>query len=142
MNTIKKGLLISLSFAIFLCIIPVQAQKKSPVTDVETRLKLFDQHVSTSIGDIALDPTNSDVVYVAAFGHEWTKSKERGVYKTTDGGKAWEKILYINDLTGAVDLGKGRDKIPTVDFEYAPGGEGSSYAIDPTNPDIVYSAGF
>ncbi|MFQ6038532.1 MAG: hypothetical protein ACE5LV_07940, partial [Candidatus Aminicenantales bacterium] len=43
---------------------------------------------------------------------------------------------------GVVDLSQGRDKIPTVDFERAPGGEGSSHAIDPTNPNIVYSAGF
>jgi len=43
---------------------------------------------------------------------------------------------------GVVDLSGGRNRIPTVDFERAPGGEGSSHAIDPTNPNIVYSAGF
>jgi len=57
-----------------------------------------------TIARIIIDPTNSDVVYVAASGHEWTKNKERGVYKTTDGGKTWEKILYIDELTGAIDL--------------------------------------
>jgi hypothetical protein len=43
---------------------------------------------------------------------------------------------------GVVDLSKGRDKIPSVEFESTPGGEGSNHAIDPTNPNIVYSAGF
>ncbi|MDX2444710.1 MAG: hypothetical protein QNK30_13005 [Bacteroidales bacterium] len=57
-----------------------------------------------TIARIMIDPNNSQTVYVAASGHEWTKNKERGVYKTNDGGKSWEKILYIDDLTGAIDL--------------------------------------
>ncbi len=57
-----------------------------------------------TIARIIIDPNNSQTVYVAASGHEWTKNKERGVYKTNDGGKSWEKILYIDDLTGAIDL--------------------------------------
>ncbi len=57
-----------------------------------------------TISRIIVDPKNQDVIYVAASGHEWTKNKERGVYKTTDGGKIWNKILYIDDLTGANDL--------------------------------------
>ncbi|MCK7535264.1 MAG: hypothetical protein MZV63_31885 [Marinilabiliales bacterium] len=55
-------------------------------------------------------------LYVAAGGHEWTTNTERGVYKTTDGGTNWQKVLYINDMTGAYDL-----------------------AMDPSNPDILYA---
>ena len=57
-----------------------------------------------TIARIIVDPEKPDVVYVAASGHEWTKNKDRGVYKTVDGGATWEKILYIDDLTGAIDL--------------------------------------
>jgi photosystem II stability/assembly factor-like uncharacterized protein len=59
---------------------------------------------TNTIARIVVHPTNPDVVYVAAGGHEWTKSADRGVYKTTDGGKTWEKVLYVNDETGAYDL--------------------------------------
>jgi len=57
-----------------------------------------------AIHRIIIDPRNSNVVYVAALGNAWVKSKERGVYRTTDGGKSWEKILYKDDLTGCADL--------------------------------------
>jgi photosystem II stability/assembly factor-like uncharacterized protein len=57
-----------------------------------------------TIPRIVIHPDNPDIVYVAASGHEWTDNAERGVYKTTDGGKTWEKILYINERTGAIDL--------------------------------------
>ena len=57
-----------------------------------------------TIPRIVIHPTNPDVVYVAASGHEWTSNAERGVYKTADGGKTWEKILFVNDRTGAIDL--------------------------------------
>ncbi|MBA7556746.1 hypothetical protein ES705_49463 [subsurface metagenome] len=63
-------------------------------------------------------------------------------YDMSDPFYVYGSIQDHGSRRGVVDLGKGRDKIPTVDFEYAPGGEGSSHAIDPTNPDIVYSAGF
>ena len=46
------------------------------------------------IGDIAIHPTNPDLVYVAALGHVWGPNEERGVYRSKDGGKSWEKILY------------------------------------------------
>jgi photosystem II stability/assembly factor-like uncharacterized protein len=59
---------------------------------------------TNTISRIVVHPENPDVVYVAAGGHEWTKNADRGVYKTTDGGKTWAKILYINDETGAYDL--------------------------------------
>lgn len=57
-----------------------------------------------NINRLILDPYNSDVAYVAALGSAWGESEDRGVYKTTDGGKTWEKILYVNETTGASDL--------------------------------------
>jgi photosystem II stability/assembly factor-like uncharacterized protein len=59
---------------------------------------------TNTISRIVIHPTNPDVVYVAAGGHEWTKNAERGVYKTTDGGRTWAKVLFVNDETGAYDL--------------------------------------
>lgn len=79
------------------------------------------QHVGLAgthtIPRIVIHPTNPDIVYVAASGHEWTDNSERGVYKTTDGGASWEKILYINEKTGAIDL-----------------------VIDPSDPNTLYAA--
>lgn len=69
------------------------------------------------ISDIVIHPQNSDVVYVAALGHLWNANTERGLYKTSDGGKTWEKILYIDDNTGCSDI-----------------------AMDPRNPDVLYAA--
>ena len=71
---------------------------------------------SLTISRIIVHPQNSNVVWVAASGNEWTPNKERGVYKTTDGGKTWKNILYVNELTGANDL-----------------------VIHPVNPDILYA---
>ncbi|HEY0868483.1 MAG TPA: hypothetical protein VGE01_13950 [Fimbriimonas sp.] len=56
------------------------------------------------IAKIAIHPDNPDVAYVAALGNLWGASKERGVYKTTDGGKTWSQVLAVDDRTGAVDL--------------------------------------
>ena len=53
---------------------------------------------------VLIDPTNPDIVYVAAIGSPWGVHPERGVYKTINGGKSWKKILYVNDKTGAADL--------------------------------------
>jgi photosystem II stability/assembly factor-like uncharacterized protein len=53
---------------------------------------------------IALDPTDPDVAYVAALGTLWGPNTERGVFKTTDGGKTWNKILYVDENTGANDI--------------------------------------
>jgi photosystem II stability/assembly factor-like uncharacterized protein len=72
---------------------------------------------TNTISRILVHPKNSDVVYVAAGGNEWTNNEERGVYKTTDGGKSWEKILYVDDKTGAYDL-----------------------VMNPENPDVIYAA--
>ncbi|MGC9470016.1 MAG: WD40/YVTN/BNR-like repeat-containing protein [Bacteroidales bacterium] len=70
-----------------------------------------------TIARILVHPENSQVVYVAASGHEWTPNPERGIYKTTNGGETWEKILFVNDMTGAIDL-----------------------VMHPENPDILYAA--
>ncbi|MBD3414485.1 MAG: hypothetical protein GF421_08660 [Candidatus Aminicenantes bacterium] len=75
---------------------------------------LADTH---TIARIVIHPENPDVVYVAAPGHEWTDNKERGVYKTTDGGKTWEKVFFISEKIGAVDL-----------------------VIDPTDPETLYAS--
>ena len=56
------------------------------------------------IGKIQVHPTNPDVAYVAALGNLWAPSTDRGVFKTTDGGRTWEKVLYVDTLTGAVDV--------------------------------------
>ncbi len=57
-----------------------------------------------TIARIVVHPKSTGTVYVAASGHEWTPNPDRGVYKTTDGGKTWEKVLFVNDMTGAIDL--------------------------------------
>jgi len=69
------------------------------------------------IGEIIVHPTDSEVVFVAALGHLWDANEERGLYKTSDGGATWEKILYVDENTGCSDV-----------------------AIDPRDPDIVYAA--
>jgi photosystem II stability/assembly factor-like uncharacterized protein len=69
------------------------------------------------ISAIKIDPTNTNTVYVGAMGPLWSAGADRGVYKTTDGGKSWEKILYVDENTGCSDL-----------------------AIDPKNPNILYAA--
>jgi photosystem II stability/assembly factor-like uncharacterized protein len=56
------------------------------------------------ISRIVVDPTNPDVVFVGAVGHAWAPNAERGVYRTADGGKTWQKVLFVNDTTGVSDL--------------------------------------
>jgi photosystem II stability/assembly factor-like uncharacterized protein len=68
------------------------------------------------IAKIAIDPKNSNTIYVAAPGPLWGDSKHRGLYKSTDAGKTWEKILYVSEKAGCADV-----------------------ALDPSNPDIVYA---
>ena len=72
---------------------------------------------SERINWIELDPTNPDVAYVAALGTLWGPNTERGVYKTIDGGTTWDRILYVDETTGATDI-----------------------KMDPTNPDKLFAA--
>jgi photosystem II stability/assembly factor-like uncharacterized protein len=69
------------------------------------------------IGRLWIDPRNPDVVLVAALGHIFGPNPERGVFRTTDGGRSWQKVLFVNDDTGAVDL-----------------------AADPAAPDTVFAS--
>ncbi len=71
---------------------------------------------SERISKILIDPTDSDTVYVCATGHLWNSNQERGVFKTTDGGKNWEKVLYVDEDTGCGGL-----------------------AMDPQEPNILYA---
>ncbi len=79
------------------------------------------QHVGfrnvDAISKIRIHPTNPDIVYVAAFGKYSVPSTERGVFKSTDGGATWRRVLYRNDVTGAVTI-----------------------AIDRANPNVIYAA--
>ncbi|MBW2257701.1 MAG: hypothetical protein JRI25_24310, partial [Deltaproteobacteria bacterium] len=56
------------------------------------------------IGQVLIHPEDPDVVYVAAIGHLYSFNEERGLFKTVDGGESWERILYVNDRVGVVDL--------------------------------------
>lgn len=69
------------------------------------------------ISKIIIDHSNPQVIYVAAPGPLWSNSKHRGLYKSTNGGETWEKILYINDKTGCADL-----------------------LMDPKNPNILFAS--
>jgi photosystem II stability/assembly factor-like uncharacterized protein len=57
-----------------------------------------------SIGRVVVHPTNPDIVYVAAVGHLYGPNEERGVFKTTDGGQTWTKVLYVNQDVGAIEI--------------------------------------
>ena len=72
---------------------------------------------SRQIGRVRVHPKNPDLVYVAALGHIFGPNKERGVFRSRDGGKTWENVLFVDENTGAVDL-----------------------ALDPTNPRMLYAA--
>jgi photosystem II stability/assembly factor-like uncharacterized protein len=70
-----------------------------------------------NISRIRIHPTNADIVYVAAFGHHGAPNDERGVFRSSDGGKTWRRTLFRDSKTGAVDL-----------------------SIDPRNPNVIYAA--
>src|SRR5205814_80106 len=59
---------------------------------------------SFQIGKILIHPKNPDVVYVGALGRLYGPNEERGLFKTTDGGKTWQKSLYVDDKTGVIDI--------------------------------------
>jgi len=71
------------------------------------------------ISRVVIHPKNPDIVYVAALGKLWGPNKERGIFKTTDGGKTWEHILAINENTGCIDL-----------------------TMDPEDPELLYAAAY
>src|SRR5207245_231813 len=70
-----------------------------------------------NISKIRVHPTNPDIVYVAAFGHHAAPNPERGVFRSKDGGKTWDKVLFRDDKTGAIEL-----------------------VLDPSNPQVMYAA--
>lgn len=57
-----------------------------------------------TVSAIAIDPRDADVVYVASMGHAFVPDSQRGLFKTTDGGKTWKKVLFVNDATGVISL--------------------------------------
>ena len=85
-------------------------------TDAGKSWKRVGLENSEHIGKIVIDPRNSNVVYVASQGPLFSEGGDRGVYKTTDGGATWSRVLFINDDTGVSDL-----------------------AYDPKNPDIMFA---
>src|SRR5579875_109979 len=77
------------------------------------------QHIgledSRHIGAIWVDPKNADIVFVAALGHTYAPNPERGIFRTTDGGKSWQKVLYQDDVTGGIDVAFAPDN-PKIGF--------------------------
>jgi photosystem II stability/assembly factor-like uncharacterized protein len=73
-------------------------------TDGGASWKLMGLEDSERIARIAVDPKQSDTAYVCATGHLWDSNEQRGVFKTTDGGKTWKKVLYVNADTGCSDI--------------------------------------
>lgn len=72
---------------------------------------------SHHVGRIVMHPTDPNTVFVAAMGHLWGPNDERGLYRTTDGGNTWQRVLGVNEHTGVVDV-----------------------ALDPSNPRVMYAA--
>ena len=73
-------------------------------TDAGNTWQLMGFKDAGNISKVVVDPHNSNIVWVAVLGHVWGTNPERGVFKTTDGGKTWKKVLFVNDHTGAIDL--------------------------------------
>ncbi|MDE2461611.1 MAG: hypothetical protein KGL98_10230, partial [Gammaproteobacteria bacterium] len=73
-------------------------------TDAGKTWKLMGFKDAGQIAKVVVDPHNSDTVWVAVLGHAWGPNPERGVFKSTDGGQTWKKVLFVNDHTGAIDL--------------------------------------
>ena len=69
------------------------------------------------IGAVLIHPTNPDIVFVAALGHAYGPNTERGIFRTRDGGKTWEKVLYLDDRTGGIEV-----------------------VFDPNNPHVLFAA--
>ena len=72
---------------------------------------------SWSIAEVEIHPTNPDIAFACVLGHLWSKNTNRGLYRTTNGGKTWEQVLHIDENTGANEI-----------------------VISPTNPQIMYAS--
>ncbi len=72
--------------------------------DAGARWNFIGLEQTTSIGRIVVDPANANRVFVAAVGSYFAKDRDRGVYRSTDGGQTWQQVLLVNDSTGVVDL--------------------------------------
>jgi photosystem II stability/assembly factor-like uncharacterized protein len=88
-------------------------------TDAGKTWKRMGLEKSEHLGQILIDPRNSNTVYVAAQGPLWSAGGERGLYKTTDGGTKWERVLHVSDDTGISDI-----------------------VFDPKNPDVIYASSY
>ncbi len=73
-------------------------------TDAGRTWKVVGLEATQQIGRIVIDPTDPNVVYIAALGHAWNSNPERGLYKTTDGGATWKLSKFISDKAGFVDI--------------------------------------
>ena len=85
-------------------------------TDGGKSWKLMGLEKTERIGRIVIHPHDPNIVFVAALGHLWNDNDERGIFKTTDGGQTWQKVLFINTSTGGADID-----------------------IDPENPEVMYA---
>ncbi|MEO7971445.1 MAG: hypothetical protein ABI698_09105 [bacterium] len=83
-------------------------------TDAGQTWSYLGLHDTRQIGRILIDPKNPNVVLVAALGHGFGPNTERGVFRSTDGGKSWTKVLYQDENTGAIDLAFDPDNSKTV----------------------------
>ncbi len=81
--------------------------------------KLMGLENTQQIGRIVVNPTNPNIVYVAALGHAWGPNKDRGLYKTTDGGQTWQLIKFVSDKAGFIDV-----------------------AMDPKDPNTLYASSY
>lgn len=79
-----------------------------------THMGLTETH---TIARVVVHPTDPDIVWVAAGGHEYRDNPDRGIYKTSDGGRSWSRVLYVDEQTGGIDL-----------------------AVHPTDPTVLYAA--
>ena len=86
-------------------------------TDAGKTWQMMGLTYSHHTGQIQIHPTNPDIVWVGVMGSLYSKNKDRGLYKTTDGGKSWKKVLYIDESTGVIDI-----------------------KINPSNPDILLAS--
>ena len=86
-------------------------------TDAGRTWQLMGLEESGRIGRIVIDPGNPDIVYVAAQGHSYGPQPQRGVFRTTDGGATWQKVLFVDENTGAIDI-----------------------QMDPGNPKVLFAA--